>query len=363
MKTASSAFAQHLAAPDTRLATCWKIARRDGRVLGFTEHDRDLVIDLGDGDGAVAYAAATGLGRRSLRASLDFAADDLEVQGVLDSAALAAADIRAGRYDAAEVKIFLAVWDDLAAGPLKLLRGRLGRIVATEAGFTAELLGLSDRYATQEVVELAAPTCRADLFDARCRVQLAGAWQPLTAYAAARARDAGVGAYVKPSAFNDRWFRCVTPGVSGAAEPAWNTALGGTTDDGTVQWQAIRAREIEAVVAAVTDAREFALDYAGDAPDAFLTGGLLTVTGAGSPPPVNAGIGREATGWDLASKTVTLALPLPIAPQPGDAVALRAGCDKIHDGDCAQTFDNIENFRGEPFVPGNDLLFKTPGGG
>lgn len=363
MKAVSSAFAAHLAAPDTRLATCWKIARRDGAVLGFTEHDRDLTLDLGDGDGAVTYAAATGLGRRSLRAGLDFAVDDLEVQGVLDSAAVTAADIRAGRYDAAEVKIFLVVWDDLAAGPLKLLRGRLGKIVASEAGFTAELLGLSDRYATQEVVELATPTCRADLFDARCKVQRAGTWQPLSAYAASAPRDAGIGGYVKPGLFNDRWFKCVTAGTSGAVEPVWNTTLGGTTGDGTVVWRTIRAREIEAAIASVTDARGFALDYAGDAPDDFLSGGLLTVTQAGSPPPENAGLGREATGWELASRSVTLALPLPVPPQPGDTVTLRAGCDKIHDGDCAQTFDNVLNFRGEPFVPGNDLLFKTPGGG
>jgi hypothetical protein len=41
-KTISPALAQHLAGEVTTLATCWKITRRDGAVLGFTDHVRDL---------------------------------------------------------------------------------------------------------------------------------------------------------------------------------------------------------------------------------------------------------------------------------------------------------------------------------
>ena len=41
MKTISTALAQHLAAEVTTLATCWKITRRHGFGLGFTDHVRD----------------------------------------------------------------------------------------------------------------------------------------------------------------------------------------------------------------------------------------------------------------------------------------------------------------------------------
>ena len=41
-KTISSGLAQHLAGQVTTLATCWKITRRDGVVLGFTDHVLDL---------------------------------------------------------------------------------------------------------------------------------------------------------------------------------------------------------------------------------------------------------------------------------------------------------------------------------
>src|SRR3546814_5169312 len=50
-----------MAAPDwlraevVTLAWCWRLARRDGVVIGFTSQDRDLVI------GGLAYRAAPGM--------------------------------------------------------------------------------------------------------------------------------------------------------------------------------------------------------------------------------------------------------------------------------------------------------------
>lgn len=47
---------------------------------------------------------------------------------------------------------------------------------------------------------------------------------------------------------------------------------------------------------------------------------------------------------------------------PGDIVELIEGCDKLI-GTCAARFGNAANFRGEPYLPGNDLLTRYPGGG
>ena len=68
MKAASAALASHLAQSTTTLATCWKVKRRDGTILGFTDHDRDLPVDLGDGDGTISYMAATGYKRTGIKA-------------------------------------------------------------------------------------------------------------------------------------------------------------------------------------------------------------------------------------------------------------------------------------------------------
>jgi uncharacterized phage protein (TIGR02218 family) len=45
---------------------------------------------------------------------------------------------------------------------------------------------------------------------------------------------------------------------------------------------------------------------------------------------------------------------------PGARVELFEGCDKTI-GTCAQRFNNAVNFRGEPYLPGNDALTRYPG--
>lgn len=359
MKTVSPELAAHLSGAALTLATCWKVARRDGAVLGFTSHDRDLVFDLADGDGAVTYIAASGFTRSNISIVAGFAADNLDVAGVLESAAITAADLRAGRYDFAEIKVFEVNYADLGQGALKLRRGQVGQVRAEGTMFVAELRGLTDRYA-QEIGEIYSPSCRAALGDARCKVRLCPpVWAAATAYTIPQAGDAGTGSVVRPSAFNDRQFRCVQAGTSGSSEPAWTLTLGGQTSDGGVIWQSERALTIEAAVASVTDNRSFTLTYTGDAPDALLTGGLVTFTGDASPQPLNLGLKMEVKSWVLSSRTLTLFLPMAFDIAPGDSVTVAAGCGKSL-GVCRDTFDNLLNFRGEPYVPGNDLLFRTP---
>ncbi len=359
MKTISPELTAHLAGAALTLATCWKIERRDGVVLGFTSHDRDLTFDLLDGGGPLAYVAASGFTRSNIAGLAGFAADNLDVEGVLDSAAITLEDLRAGRYDFAEIKVFEVNYTDLGQGALKLRRGQVGQTRAEGQVFVAELRGLAERY-SQEIGELYSPSCRADLGDERCGVRLPPpAWQASTAYTLPQVRDAGTGSVVRPSAFNDRHFRCVQAGASGGAEPAWNLSLGGQTLDGGAIWETGRALTIEATVAAVTDNRAFTLSYGGDAPDALLTGGVLTFTALASPAPANLDLKMEVKSWNLAAKAMTLFLPMPFDVAPGDSVSISAGCDKSL-AVCRDTFDNLLNFRGEPYVPGNDLLLRTP---
>lgn len=53
--------------------------------------------------------------------------------------------------------------------------------------------------------------------------------------------------------------------------------------------------------------------------------------------------------------------PLASAIEPGTRARLRTGCDHTIAA-CAGRFSNAANFRGEPFVPGNDLLTRYPVG-
>ncbi|WP_416365721.1 phage BR0599 family protein [Sphingomonas aerolata] len=57
---------------------------------------------------------------------------------------------------------------------------------------------------------------------------------------------------------------------------------------------------------------------------------------------------------------VTLARAPMLAVVPGVLVELSEGCDRSL-ATCAARFGNAVNFRGEPYLPGIDLLTRYPG--
>jgi uncharacterized phage protein (TIGR02218 family) len=92
---------------------------------------------------------------------------------VLDSASITEADLYAGVWDYAEVLVFRVNYRSLADGVLYQRRGRLGQVKTGRTTFVAELRGLAQ--ALQQVIgEVYTPSCRADLGDARCGVNLTG---------------------------------------------------------------------------------------------------------------------------------------------------------------------------------------------
>lgn len=62
-----------------------------------------------------------------------------------------------------------------------------------------------------------------------------------------------------------------------------------------------------------------------------------------------------------AGNQVTLREPPAFTPAAGDLVELSEGCDRSL-ATCSARFGNAVNFRGEPHLPGMDLLTRYPGG-
>lgn len=150
----------------TTLCRCWALTRRDGTVLGFTDHDRDLAI------GGVTYAARTGLEAAEASAELGFAVSGGDVAGALTSLGLTEADIAAGLYDGAGVETWLVDWASPQARIL-LDVSTIGEIRRSGNAFVAELRGLMDQLDIERGRTYRA-ACGADLGDGRCRVDLAG---------------------------------------------------------------------------------------------------------------------------------------------------------------------------------------------
>lgn len=155
----------HLSSGATTLATCWKIARADGKILGFTDHDRALTF------GGARYEPETGAVGSAIESSADLSVDNAEIEGALSSAALFAEDLAAGRYDGATVEIWRVNWTD-ASQRMLLKKGVLGEIVREGEKFRAEIRGLSHAL-DRAIGRLYQRGCDAVLGDARCGVGLA----------------------------------------------------------------------------------------------------------------------------------------------------------------------------------------------
>ncbi|HEX8481067.1 MAG TPA: DUF2163 domain-containing protein [Allosphingosinicella sp.] len=262
----------------TSLAFCWRIERRDGVCLGFTGHDRDLVIS------GLVYRAAPGMLPSAVSVSDDFDASTLDVSGALTSDSIRDADLAAGRWDRAAVSLFLVDWQDPEGERLALARGELGDVAVKGNGFEAEMRGPA-ALLERAVAEQTSPHCRAELGDRRCRIDMAG-----------RVR--------------------VTRLVSAPAE----TALVVAEADG--------------------------------AAGAYAFGRLRWIGGANS--------GLESMITASQGTELILQEPPPFPPEAGDLVEIRQGCDKSFAA-CSGRFGNAANFRGEPHLPGMDLLTRYPG--
>ncbi len=125
-------LATHLAQNETTTAKCWRLIRKDGVTLGFTDHDRPLVIAGTD------CTPTFGLDGGEVPSRLGQQVETGEVLGVLDNAAIAEADILQGRYDGARVETWLVNWSD-PSQCLMLRVDTIGEIVREDGVFRAEL--------------------------------------------------------------------------------------------------------------------------------------------------------------------------------------------------------------------------------
>ncbi|MCR9128826.1 MAG: DUF2163 domain-containing protein [Alphaproteobacteria bacterium] len=276
-----AALQARLDAGATTLAWCWIITRRDGAVLGFTDHDAPLNV------AGTACEPESGFSPGAARSEAAFSPARAAVFGALTSERISAADIDNGVWDSARVEVYRVDWSEPGLF-YKAFTGEIGAVKRGETGFEAEVAGLSARL-DRLITRVFSRTCDAELGDGRCGVDLeAGGW-----------RDAAsVTAVISSRAVQ----------ISGVeARPAdWFT-------DGVAEWSS----------GANQNGRSRILSHR----------------------PGDAGAVIELD-------------PSPSAPvQPGDTLILTAGCNKRF-ATCQAKFANVNNFRGCPHMPGNDVLVR-----
>lgn len=105
-------------------------------------------------------------------------------------------------------------------------------------------------------------------------------------------------------------------------------------------------------VESVTSNRQFA-DSSLTQAAGYFDYGSITFTGG-----LNNGLSMEVKTYTTGE--VLLQLPMPYGIQVGDSFTIVAGCAKRLLEDCKGKFNNLINFRGEPYLIGNDALYKAP---
>lgn len=197
MKILPPGLQAHLDSGVTTLCWCWRLTRRDGLLIGFTDHDRDLSFD------GTTFEAAAGFTATEMKHGVGLGVDNLEVESAITSDRLNEDDLAAGLYDDARVEIFRVNWSDPEQRVL-MRAGSLGEVSRSGSLFRAEVRGLA-HYLQQPNGRLFQFTCDADLGDRRCGIDLAmGGFRGggiISSIISARAFEVtGIGE------FADRWF-------------------------------------------------------------------------------------------------------------------------------------------------------------
>jgi uncharacterized phage protein (TIGR02218 family) len=293
MKTIPSGLSAVITSDLATLATCWKLTRGDGVVMGFTDHDKNLIHD------SVTYEAGAGYTATAIATRGDYSVDDVELAGFLDSQEITEADVQSGIYDYAEVEVFLLDYLNPSTDKLILRKGTLGSITTRDGVFYTEIRGLMQNL-QQNIGEVYQATCRAK--------------------------------------------------------------FGSLIADGT---PVIRACEFDLTTITETgtitsiEGRRFFSDTAREEDTDFFNLGVITFTSGD-----NSGHSIEIKDFtqngdtDGFSGQFEIVEPLPYPVQIGDAYEAYPGCDKTP-LTCRDTYNNLVNFRGDPFIPGMDKLVRV----
>lgn len=136
----------------------------DGTIMAFTDHDRALDYDLGDG--SASYSPAVGMFGSDIALSEGFDVDNFESTGPLGEIVTRIA-VMGGRYDRARARLFEINWSDPSDGAIAQLAGNVAEARLEGGKFIFGIRSQMDRY-NQVIGRVISNLCSADHGDAKC---------------------------------------------------------------------------------------------------------------------------------------------------------------------------------------------------
>lgn len=164
MRTLNPALQARLDSGAATLCSCWRIERRDGAVLAFTDHDAPVIL------GDVTCRPNSGFNTGAQEGQTGLAPGTVDIEGVLQDDAITAEAVNRGLFDKSIVERWLVDWQQPTLRHL-VFRGTLGDIEWQGAAFRAEVHGIASAL-NRPLGRVFQPLCDAQLGDSRCGVDL-----------------------------------------------------------------------------------------------------------------------------------------------------------------------------------------------
>lgn len=284
-----------------RMCVCVKATSRvefGAEVVGLTSNTRDMALP---GHAGVTFKTTPAITPTVIESGLDEAAN-LEMTGIYNSDSFDQTEVLAGKWNGAEVELFVVCWDNTDLGEFVQFKGNLGEFKDYQTFFTAEGRGFIAQL-SNDVNIVTQRLCRVKEF-----------------------RDAECG------------HTAATVTIDG-------------NDIDIVQNSDVLAQQNRAWLQISTATID--PDYI----TGFFNNGKIEATSG-----LNDGISREiaSSGFTIGPGYFDLYLkrPFPLNFESGDTVQLTAGCNRTIE-DCMK-FGNIINRRAEDYVPGIEAANRVP---
>jgi len=298
----------------TQLTKCWahlfKITRRDGVIMRMTDHDATLWFKEG-GTTAYEYSPLGAPNMNSQRWTANWNPDSSELEGFfLESDGVEQSHIREGRYDRAQIDVYVVDWRWPWIGSFRMDRYWFHDFQYSEERWATEIRSLAEQ-TSYNINRIHNKRCDADLGDDRCGVSFTGDYAAQTGTVTTvdalvngpdhvRMRFEGSGNYVThtPAGYSagilDTWYR--------HGSLVWTTG------------------------------------------DNVIAGSTL----------------YEVQYFSRATGCIQLWVPTRFDIGVGDTFQVYPGCDKSLHGHCRKKFNNIIAHRGFSYMPTYKYLLKTP---
>ncbi len=163
-RTLSANMQTHLSGRAHKRCRMLRLDLTDGTAIGFTDHDRVLNFNLGDG--ALDYSPAGGMFGSDVAFREGFDVDNFETSGPFGELITRVA-VMGGRFNRARARLFEVNWSTLADGAIKQIDGNVAEARMEGGRFVFGVRSNVDRY-NQVIGRIITNLCSADHGDAQC---------------------------------------------------------------------------------------------------------------------------------------------------------------------------------------------------